>query len=82
MATNAYTQVQEEVEVCVQEGMRKKRRKNEVFACRVCLLVWEQGWGWGWGDGIAGVQGRIRVYTRSRISSKIPILASNLSTLV
>jgi hypothetical protein len=79
-----FTQPQEEVEVYVQEGMwkEKKKRMNGVNNYRVCLRVW----GWGWGDGVAGVQGRacvrIHVHTRSRIISKIPVLASNLSTLV
>jgi hypothetical protein len=33
-SVNSYSQ---EDEVCMQEGMRKKKRKNEVYAYRVCL---------------------------------------------
>jgi hypothetical protein len=54
--------------------MLKKKQMNGVYACRVCL----RGWGWG----VAIEQRRIHVYTHSRISSKTPASASNLSTLV
>jgi hypothetical protein len=33
-SVNSYSQ---EDEVCVQEEMLKKKRKKEVYACRVCL---------------------------------------------
>jgi hypothetical protein len=64
--------------------VRREGEKEREQGGRMCLRVWERRWrqGRGWGDSIAGVQGRIYVYIRSRISRKTVVLASNLFILV